>query len=263
MTAAVSTSKPAPALPVAADLAARLVAHTGAGFQNATIDDYALPFLHVLQKMSHEVDASDAKYVKGAVPGMFMNSVTQELFDGAQGIEVIPVDFQKVFNVWVPRTAGGGFKGSGTSREEAGAKVEELRKLGVDKPLEIIDTANHFLLMREPLTDKLSALVLSCTSTKMKASRVWMSLMARVTIGEKPAPSFAKRYVLKTIAQTNEKGTFSNIKAEVVDGPGGWVTAEELDAAETFFKQIKAGKRGADFSVADEPSDLVDGAPAF
>ena len=233
----------------------RMMKHAGSGFEDATINDYALPFLHVLQKMSPEVDKDDPKYVKGAEPGMFMNSVTQELFDGRNGITVIPVKFEKVFNIWVPRAAGGGFKGSATTMQEAVAKIDELKRLGVDKPLEIIDTANHYLLMLEPSTGKFTAVVLSCTSTKLKASRTWMSIMARVTIGGKPAPMFAKRYTLKTIAQTNDKGTFSNIQAIAPEPADGWVTAEELDTAEAFFKQLQTGVKGVDFSQAEPIED--------
>lgn len=255
MESSTAVQRPAEQSPVPAALAERLAGHSGAGFRNTTVDDFALPFLHVLQKMSPEVDKADAKYVKGAEPGMLMNSVTQELFDGAKGVTVIPVEFVKVFNLWVPRTSGGGFKGSGRTRDEASAKAVELAKTGFGKPLEIIDTANHFLLMREP-SGKLTAVVLSCTSTKLKASRTWMSIMSRVTIGDKPAPSFAKKYLLRTIGQTNDKGTFSNIKAEPIEGSGGWVTAEELDAAEKFFDQLKTGARGADFSAL-EPEEAA------
>jgi hypothetical protein len=248
----VATQKPAGSnLPISQDLADQLAGLSGLGFGNATMEDYALPFLHVLQKMSPEVDKADPKYVEGAEPGMLMNSVTQELFDGAAGIIVIPVEFQKAFNIWVPRNSGGGFKGTGSTRDEAAQKQAALVESGFDKPTDIVDTSNHYILMRSK-DGKLDAIVLSCTSTKMKASRSWMSLMARVTINGKPAPMFAKKYALSTISQKNDKGTFFNIKAEVIDGADGWVSKDELAAALEFHKQLKAGKRGADFSQVDE-----------
>lgn len=247
----VATQKEMPKGLASVEMLGRLEGLSGKGFENTTIEDFALPFLHVLQKMSPEVDKADPKYVKGAETGMFMDSVTQELFDGEKGLEVIAVDFQKVFNLWVPRNAGGGFKGSGRTREEATKIAADLEKQGFDKQLEIIDTANHYLLIRDN-EGKLRAIVLSCTSTKLKASRAWMSVMARVTLGDKAAPSFAKKYTLKTVSQKNDKGTFSNIKADVIEGAAGWVNNEELDAALEFYKQLQSGKRGADFSTASD-----------
>ena len=57
----------------------------GAGFDGMTTEDYALPFLRLLTSTSPEVGEVD-----GALPGMILNSVTGELFDGKKGIAVVP-----------------------------------------------------------------------------------------------------------------------------------------------------------------------------
>ena len=54
------------------------------GSQNMTQEDLALPFLKVLGQLSPEVNKVHARYVKGAEPGMIINSVTNELYDGAK-----------------------------------------------------------------------------------------------------------------------------------------------------------------------------------
>lgn len=225
-----------------------LVALSGVGFEGATAADYALPFLRVLQKMSPEVDEADEKHVPGAKPGMLMDSVTQELFDGTAGISVIAVSFQKSYNLWVPRNAGGGYKGYGNTQQEAAEMVKQLEKNGFDKPLDIVDTANHYLLAELPNGER-RAFVLSCTSTKLKASRTWMSVMARVVVNKVPMPSFSKTYLLQTVPQKNDKGTFFNFKATPNEG---WVNEEQLDAAKAFHSQVKSGLKGADFSQAEE-----------
>ena len=66
-------------------------ADANVGSQNMEQEDLALPFIKVLGQLSPEVNKRDAgKYVQGAEPGMILNSVTKELFDGAKGIEVLP-----------------------------------------------------------------------------------------------------------------------------------------------------------------------------
>ena len=52
------------------------------GSQNMTQEDLALPFLKVLGQLSPEVNKRDGKYVEGAEPGMIINTVTNEVFDG-------------------------------------------------------------------------------------------------------------------------------------------------------------------------------------
>ena len=57
-------------------------ADAGAGSQNITQDDLALPFLKVLGQLSPEVNKQNAKFINGAEPGMIVNSVTKEIYDG-------------------------------------------------------------------------------------------------------------------------------------------------------------------------------------
>ena len=64
-------------------------ADAGAGTQNIKQEDLALPFLKVLGQLSPEINKRDAKYVNGAQPGMILNTVTKQLFDGEKGIELI------------------------------------------------------------------------------------------------------------------------------------------------------------------------------
>ena len=54
------------------------------GFDNMTQDDLALPFVRILGQLSPQVTAGDAKYMEDAKPGMIFNTVTNELFDGAE-----------------------------------------------------------------------------------------------------------------------------------------------------------------------------------
>ncbi len=59
-------------------------ADANAGSQNMTQEDLALPFLKVLGQLSPEVNKQNAKFINGAEPGMIVNSVTKELYDGGK-----------------------------------------------------------------------------------------------------------------------------------------------------------------------------------
>ena len=79
----------------------------GEGFEEITAEDEVVPFLSVLQSLSAicEEEGSEAK------AGMLLNSVTNELIDGKQGLVIVPAYIQRLFVEWVPREFGGGFVG--------------------------------------------------------------------------------------------------------------------------------------------------------
>ena len=55
------------------------------GSQNISQEDLALPFLKVLGQLSPEVNKQHGKHVEGAEPGMILNTVSNECYDGSKG----------------------------------------------------------------------------------------------------------------------------------------------------------------------------------
>lgn len=225
-------------------MANRFLQDANKGLERVTASDYALPFLYLLQKNSPQVDDGHPKYVEGAEPGMFLNTVTGELFER---LIVIPVDFEKVFIEWIPRDAGGGFVAQYKDRNVA----EESKR----EETQIVDTANHYVLVQSA-DGVWTPAILSMTSTKLKASRNWLSKMSMVNItapdGRKVVPpTYARIYeVLPEGPVRNQKGTFYTIAPiNPLEGEDGWVSDPEVyEQADNFFTQIRAGSRGADFS---------------
>jgi hypothetical protein len=78
----------------------RYVEDAGAGFEDADANAYAIPFLQILQSGSPQCKKSDGAYIKGAEEGMFYNTVTQELYDGDEGVVVIPCHYMQRFVEW-------------------------------------------------------------------------------------------------------------------------------------------------------------------
>ena len=82
--------------------------YAGRGFQNQTQEDVAIPFVNLLQSNSPEVLKDHEQHIKGAEAGMFINTVTKELF---KEIELTPSVTRHLFVEWVPRDNGGGLIG--------------------------------------------------------------------------------------------------------------------------------------------------------
>ena len=85
------------------------------GFEDTTADDFAIPFLSILQKLSPVCDEDDPKFTKGARPGQVMNTVTEQRFSARleeqESILVIPCAYLRQFIEWKKREDGGGFVG--------------------------------------------------------------------------------------------------------------------------------------------------------
>ena len=73
------------------------------GFDNVDSKSLALPFLKVLGQLSPQVTQGDAQFMPQARAGMIYNTVTDELYDGSQGIFVIPCFYKLEYIEWKDR----------------------------------------------------------------------------------------------------------------------------------------------------------------
>ena len=186
-------------------------ADAGQGIKNITQDDLALPFLKVLGQLSPEVNTRDAKHVKGAQPGMIINTVTNDLYDGEKGIEILPVYYKRQYIEWQDR---GESKGAPVNIYEAGDDIPTTTRdkgnkdrLANGNYLE--NTASHFvvLLGKTPTTA-----LISMKATQLKISRKWNSMMMGIKMQGKNGlftpPTYSHIYKLKTVQQSNDKVTW-------------------------------------------------------
>ena len=71
-----------------------------AGFENVDSKSLALPFLKVLGQLSPQVTQGDSQFMAEARAGMIYNTVTDELYDGQKGINVIPCYYKLEYIEW-------------------------------------------------------------------------------------------------------------------------------------------------------------------
>ena len=230
-------------------LAGMFEADANTGFGNMDTDDYALPFLRVLGQLSPECNKRDAKYVDGAEPGMIFNTVTKQLYDGEAGVNIIPCFYKREYVEWSDR-------GEGTSAPvaihsvDSGIIKDATRDAGYKDRLPngnyLENTASYFVT----IDDGTSALI-SMKSTQLKVSRNWNSMMNSIKLKGKtgmftPA-MYSHVYSLKTVQQSNDKGTWFGWNIEKV-GP---VQDKDLyKAAKSFASSVNKGdvtaKHGGD-----------------
>jgi len=152
-------------------------ADAGAGSQNITQEDLALPFLKVLGQLSPEVNKQNAKFISGAEPGMIVNSVTKELYDGSKGINVIPVHYERQYVEWQDRGQSGNAPVAIHSADSDIVSTTTRDKSWKDRLPNgnyLENTANHFVIL---MGKSPSTALISMKATQLKISRKWNSLM--------------------------------------------------------------------------------------
>jgi hypothetical protein len=213
------------------------------GSQNITQEDLALPFLKVLGQLSPEVNKKHAKYVEGAEPGMILNTVTNESYDGSKGIEVLPVYYQRQYVEWQDR---GESKGAPVAIHSASSDI--LSKATRDKSYKdrlpngnyLENTANHYvvLLGKTPTTA-----LISMKATQLKVSRKWNSMMMGIKLQGKNGlftpPTYSHIYKLKTVQMSNDKGTWFGWDVSKI---GPISNKSVYDIAKSFADRVGKGE---------------------
>jgi len=232
--------------------------HSGSGLEKVTREDTSIPFIGVLQDLSPQVKKSEPKYVPGAEVGQLFDFSTNKFFDGQIGLVVIPIFFEKVYNVWKNRKAGGGFLGSFKTRADAEKRADEAAdpskgdKRIPREQIDIVDTGLHFVRYQVPETGRFRTAVLSCKSTALKASRAWILQMQTLEVpsARNPGkffnpPSWGTLYSLTTKTERKNENTYYNFGTEFI----GLVTDNEvLQEAAAAYKALAGGELTVDFT---------------
>ena len=179
-----------------------------AGFENVKTSSLALPILKLLQNGSGEAQKRNQNYVEGAEPGMFLNTVTKKLYDGAKGIEVIPCHYKLEYQEWADIGTG-----SGRPENIYDANSDILSKTKNENGKDRLENGNyiqtvgqHYVLIRDGNSTE-NALI-SMSSSQGKVSRKWNSMMMSITLdgknGPYTPPSFSHKYKLTSVLNSGK-----------------------------------------------------------
>lgn len=229
------------------------------GWENTDSEDFTIPFLSIIQAMSPQVQETEAEYNPDAKAGMLMNTASQELFDGKDGVEFVPCFTQHLFVEWKNRqTDGGGFIGihNGDSDVVSAAKAASTSFGKYNVPVaegtdhDLVETFYVYGLVVKG-DEIVTPCMISFSSTKIKAYKGIMTPLRQVKL--RP-PLFAFKLRITTVAEKNTKGTFHNFKIVPADGSAVDSLIAPTDpfflAGKEFKTQVAAGKAKVDHSGA-------------
>jgi len=179
-----------------------------AGFENVKTSSLALPILKLLQNGSGEAQKRNQNYVEGAEPGMFLNTVTKKLYDGAKGIEVIPCHYKLEYQEWADFGTGSGRPENiyDANSDILSKTKNEMGKDRLDNGNYILTVGQHYVLIRDGNSTE-NALI-SMRSSQGKISRKWNSMMMSITLdgknGPYTPPSFSHKYKLTSVLNSGK-----------------------------------------------------------
>jgi len=224
---------------------------------NMTQEDLALPFLKVLGQLSPECNKRDAKHVEGAEPGMIINTVTGEVYDGVKGIDVVPVHYKRQHIEWQDR---GESQGAPVKIYDAGDDLpsttrDKFNKDRLSNGNYLENTASHFVVI---LGASPTTALISMKATQLKVSRKWNSMMMGLKMQGKNGmftpPTYSHIYKLKTVQQSNDKGTWFGwdvARVGPISDPGIYKIAKDFGA--NVSKGDVKVKHGEQESKSDSP----------
>jgi hypothetical protein len=219
-------------------------ADADAGFEEADLDSYAIPFIRILQSNSPQCKKSDGAYVEGAEEGDIFNTATEEIAKGE--VKMIPCHFRHVFIEWRPRDAGGGYvvEHNAADGQDLLSQCErdEMGHMVLPNGNWLVDTRMHYVLYSAG--DDYMPAVLSISSTQIKKSRKWLSTMKQFKLTKADGsrfvpPTFAHLYSASTVPENNDKGSWFGWKFH----REGLVEDQALfDDAKAFRDAVREGK---------------------
>lgn len=249
-----------------------VMADAGAGLEHVTTADQMIPFLRILQSNSPQAIKRNAAYVESAEPSMLINTATTRVYDGEKGCLVIPCTYQRRYTEWWPRDddAKGAETGKGLVRDWGqddsilAKTTKDKRNRDVTAQGTYISTDGTFYcLLVDEETGAHERVVVTMTSTQLKKSRRWNTIMSSFQIprpdgrGTFTPPIFYRSYRLTTVPEGNDNGDWFGWAVApgplVPELPAG---ADLYNAAKAFREAVNAGL------VKAAPAAREDGADA-
>ena len=230
----------------------------GTGLEETTTEDFAIPFIRVLQPLSPQLQKQNGSYVEGASAGDLYNTVTNAYYDGEKGISIVPCAYNKKYIEWIPREKGGGLVNANHDISILSKCTRDAsRRTFTPEGNEIVETAQYFVLVLEPEPQQA---VLAFTSTQLGVSRKWLSMlrMARVqnsSGASVQAPMFAYTYRLSTVTQSNDKGSwngYSISQESATDLSVALMARDFMSAARSGDVQVKEEQQRDDSANNDK-----------
>jgi hypothetical protein len=195
-----------------------------AGLDHLQQSDLKMPRLALAQKMSHEVDPDDPRYIDGLRVGDLFNDLTQMVYDQPLEFTVVRADAPHWIE-FLPRTEGGGVKDMDVPE---GDPRTLFTKDANGRSIPPVATKFYdFVVMLLPSQEVVS---LSLKSTGIPVAKQLNALMVM-----RNAPCYSGKYALTSGEGKNAKGVFKVYRVK----NAGKTNDEDRAVAAQMYQNLK------------------------
>ncbi len=234
----------------------------GLGAEDASTEDFAIPFIQIAQGLSPQLEKSDAKYIKGLEKYDLFNTVTNESYK--DGVRVIPVKYERKYLEFNLREEGGGLVAIHEDFDPEVLKRRDDKNRSItDDGTQIVETRSFYCMVEGE--EGWYPAIVSMKSTGIKKAKQWMSMCSSVKWKKSDgtpftAPMFARTYRLTVAPETKNDNTWGNWVIEREPEPLS-LTDPEFIMAHDFYNSLSKGEVKVDYAAGhDEGSQTEDDA---
>jgi hypothetical protein len=232
------------------------------GLESVSSQDLAIPYLRILAQLSPQVNKRDGAYVQGAEAGMIYNTVENVVYDGEEGVSVIPCYYRRVYVEWKPREQGGGYVGTYNAEDPIAKKTfKDSKGKDVLPNGNILENTAEFYVLMIDQEGGIKQCLLTMTSTQLKKARKWLTQI-QTTMGKGKdgrmftMPMMSHIYKLSTVEERNDKGSWFGweVSRDRVLSLASDTDSALFQMAVAFSKSVKAGEIKVKQEVDDHAS---------
>jgi len=199
--------------PTAADFSHLNTAMNAEGFEDANLQTMAVPFLRVLQDLSPQLKPSKPEYIKGAVAGQIVNTVSGKLYDAP--LKIVIGKFERIFIEW--GTVRGKLMGVHAPEYVETTIAQRLVRNEKNKLVDpttghvFEDTYTYYVVMPEHMND--GVCIVSMKSTDIKeAKKLNRNMLHTIIPGtDQRALPYFMVWDLDTAERSNDQGEWFGV----------------------------------------------------
>lgn len=238
----------------------------GAGLEEVRSKDLIIPFIRILQALSPAVKKREPTYIEGAEEGMFINTATDQLWDGDKGFRVIPCMYMPSFTEWEPGAQGNLVAVHG-KKEPIGTVRDKVRLTLGDN--DITEATDFYVLQETEEGGPWEKAIISLSKTQFKKGRKWLTSITN----ERPLDENGVRqrdnlwyrsWHAKMVPESNDQGSWCGWKfreEEIVKKIDP--TMELWGDSVQFYEQVISGAVSAapneerEVSASEQAEDAI------
>jgi hypothetical protein len=244
-----------------------LLADSMAGMENMSQDDFMIPRINILQALSPQVNKRDGQYIDGAEAGHIIDNVAAKVYEGEEGIVVVPISYRRAHIEW--KADRNGFvkdHGSDPKCLESCSRGDRGEYI-TDEGNTISPTAEYFVFIVNDDGSHSPAMI-SMSGSKLKKARRWNSMINRLMV---PHPSddtkkftpamFWNAYKLTTVPEENDQGSWFNWDMEMMfDANSGGIIQQLPNGRDIYLaaRDFKESVASGDVKVQPESTEDPD-----